>query len=141
MATLQLRCNEAVIQNSRALKVAWQHARARRVSRPPPFSWNAWTRLKARWTATSGSAKQSRLCVHAVTGVPDVDSDECVDDSEEPKYRRLRKRWMRRMCCAAFLGAHNDGEDGLEIAAAAEKAIIRLKKTRQTSIIDFFAAK
>lgn len=39
-----------------------------------------------------------------------------------------------------FFGAHDDGEDGLNIAAAAEKAINRLKKMRQKSIKDFFSA-
>ncbi|KAH7983084.1 hypothetical protein HPB52_009121 [Rhipicephalus sanguineus] len=40
-----------------------------------------------------------------------------------------------------FFGAHDHGEHGLNIAAAAEKAIIRLRKTRQESIKYYFSAK
>ncbi|KAH7969028.1 hypothetical protein HPB52_013700 [Rhipicephalus sanguineus] len=64
--------------------------------------------------------------VRAVTRVVN-DSDECVDDS--PEFAN------------PMFGAHDDGEDGLDIAAAAEKGIIRLRKTRQKSIKDFFSAK
>ncbi|KAH7987827.1 hypothetical protein HPB52_025107 [Rhipicephalus sanguineus] len=64
--------------------------------------------------------------VRAVTGVVNDDSDECVDDS--PEFAN------------PMFGAHDDGEDGLDIAAAAEKGIIRLRKTRQRSIKDFFSA-
>ncbi|CAN8026318.1 unnamed protein product [Ixodes persulcatus] len=90
--------------------------------------------------------KHSRSCVRAVTGVPDEDSYECVDDSEEPNVCESEVPTSAQALDAAdllrrFFGAHDDGEDGLEIAAAAEKAIIRLKKPRQTSIMDFFAAK
>ncbi|KAH7975459.1 hypothetical protein HPB52_001788 [Rhipicephalus sanguineus] len=73
--------------------------------------------------------------VRAVTGVVNDDSHECVDDSPElvnPRFRHLLRH---------FFGAHDDGEDGLDIAAAAEKAIIRLRKTRQKSIKDYFSAK
>ncbi|KAH7969983.1 hypothetical protein HPB52_023615 [Rhipicephalus sanguineus] len=65
--------------------------------------------------------------VRAVTGVVNDDSDECVDDS--PEFAN------------PMFGAHDDGEDGFDIAAAAEKGIIRLRKTRQKSIKDFFSAK
>ncbi|KAH7972985.1 hypothetical protein HPB52_019963 [Rhipicephalus sanguineus] len=65
--------------------------------------------------------------VRAVTGVVNDDSDECVDDS--PEFAN------------PMFGAHDDGEDGLDIAAAAEKGIIRLRKTRQKSIKDFFFSK
>ncbi|KAG0425334.1 hypothetical protein HPB47_027499 [Ixodes persulcatus] len=104
------------------------------------------TKTEARWTTTSGSVKRSRSCVHAVTGVPDEDSDECVNDSEEPNVCESEvPMFLSSAGCggsaALYFGAHDDGEDGLEIAAAAEKAIIRLKKTRQTSIMDFFATK
>ncbi|KAH7957216.1 hypothetical protein HPB52_016176 [Rhipicephalus sanguineus] len=49
--------------------------------------------------------------VRAVTGVVNDDSDECVDDS--PEFAN------------PIFGAHDDGEDGLDIAAAAGKGIIR----------------
>lgn len=71
--------------------------------------------------------------VHAATGVPDDNSDECVD-SPEPNVGGRDVPTPAQALDAAdllrrFFGAHDDGEDRLEIAAAAEKAIIRLKKT------------
>ncbi|KAH6947930.1 hypothetical protein HPB50_022106 [Hyalomma asiaticum] len=82
--------------------------------------------------------------VHVVMG--DDDSDECVDDSPEPIVGEPDVLTSTQALDAAnmlhrFSGSHNDGKDGLEIAAAAEKAIIRLKKTRQKSITDFFSTK
>uniref|UniRef100_A0A147BN60 Putative tick transposon n=1 Tax=Ixodes ricinus TaxID=34613 RepID=A0A147BN60_IXORI len=82
--------------------------------------------------------------MRAVTGVPDEDSDECVDGSEEPNVCESAVPTSAQALDAPdllrrFFGAHDDGEDELEIAAAAEKVIIRLKKTRQT--MDFFAVK
>ncbi|KAH8034012.1 hypothetical protein HPB51_018523 [Rhipicephalus microplus] len=40
-----------------------------------------------------------------------------------------------------YFGAHEGGEDGLNIAAAAERAIVRIRKMHQRPITDFFAAK
>ncbi|KAG0432930.1 hypothetical protein HPB47_020392 [Ixodes persulcatus] len=113
-------------------------------NRSPPQSRISDLKEEARWTTTSGSVKRSRSCMHAATGVPDEDCDECVDDSEEPNVCESEvPMFLSSAGCggsaAPYFGAHDDGEDGLEIAAAAEKAIIRMKKTRQTSIMDFFA--
>ncbi|KAH7942968.1 hypothetical protein HPB52_002743 [Rhipicephalus sanguineus] len=74
--------------------------------------------------------------VRAVIGVVNDDSDECVDNSPELATSLDATELLRR-----FFGAHDDGEDGLDIAAAAEKGIVRLRKTRQKSIKDFFSAK
>lgn len=84
--------------------------------------------------------------VRSVTGAPNDDSDECVDDGPEcsggePDVPTSAQALDAADLLRRFFGAHDDGEDGLEIAAAAEKAIIRLKKTRQKSITDFFTAK
>ncbi|KAH7946472.1 hypothetical protein HPB49_025537 [Dermacentor silvarum] len=40
---------------------------------------------------------------------------------------------------ARAFGRYEDGEDGLEIVAAAEKAILHLRKMQQRSITHFFA--
>uniref|UniRef100_L7M204 Putative tick transposon n=1 Tax=Rhipicephalus pulchellus TaxID=72859 RepID=L7M204_RHIPC len=82
--------------------------------------------------------------VRAVTGVHD-DSDESVD-SPEPNVGELGVPTPAQALDAAdllrrFFGAYEEGEEGLEIADAAERAVIRLKKTRQTSIKDFFSTK
>ncbi|XP_037505595.1 tigger transposable element-derived protein 6-like [Rhipicephalus sanguineus] len=39
-----------------------------------------------------------------------------------------------------YYGAHEGGEDGMNIAAAAERAIVRIRKMQQRPITDFFAA-
>lgn len=39
------------------------------------------------------------------------------------------------------LGAHEGGEDGVNIAAAAERAITLIRKVYQHPFMDFFAAK
>lgn len=83
--------------------------------------------------------------VRAVTGVHNDDSDECVDTPEpnvgEPDEPTPAQALDATDLLRRFFGAHDDGEDGLEIAAAAEKAVIRLKKSRQKSIKDYFSSK
>ncbi|KAH7955534.1 hypothetical protein HPB52_001208 [Rhipicephalus sanguineus] len=73
-----------------------------------------------------------------VTGVV---NDECVDDSPELVNPMSVQALDAADLLRRFFGAHDDGEDGLDIAAAAEKTIIRLRKTRQKSIKDYFSAK
>nr|XP_037276006.1 tigger transposable element-derived protein 6-like [Rhipicephalus microplus] len=81
--------------------------------------------------------------VRAVTGVHNDDSDECVDTPEpnEPDVPTPAHALDATDLLRRFFGAHDDGEDGLEIAAAAERAVIRLKKSRQKSIKDYFSSK
>lgn len=81
--------------------------------------------------------------VRAVTGVHNDDSDECVDTPEpnEPDVPTPAQALDATDLLRRFFGAHDDGEDGLEIAAAAERAVIRLKKSRQKSIKDYFSSK
>lgn len=40
-----------------------------------------------------------------------------------------------------YFGAHEGGEDGVNVAAAAEGAIARIRKVHQRPITDFFVAK
>ncbi|KAH7948293.1 hypothetical protein HPB52_020263 [Rhipicephalus sanguineus] len=59
--------------------------------------------------------------VHAVTGVVNDDSDECVDDSPEPNVGEPDVPTSAQALDAAdllhrFFGAHDDGEDGLDMA-------------------------
>ncbi|KAH7950830.1 hypothetical protein HPB52_002133 [Rhipicephalus sanguineus] len=79
--------------------------------------------------AVTGVVNDDRRMCRRQPGVgePDVPTSAQALDAADP---------LRR-----FFGAHDDGEDGLDIAAAAEKAIIRLRKTRQKSIKDYFSAK
>ncbi|KAH7986328.1 hypothetical protein HPB52_025049 [Rhipicephalus sanguineus] len=83
--------------------------------------------------------------VRAVTGVHNDDSDEHVNTLEpnvgEPDVLTPAQALDATDLLRRFFGAHDDGEDGLEIAAAAEKAVIRLKKSRQKSIKDYFSSK
>ncbi|KAH7949079.1 hypothetical protein HPB49_005013 [Dermacentor silvarum] len=74
--------------------------------------------------------------MRAVMCVPNDDSDECVDDSQEPNVGEPDVSMFEQAPDAAdllrsFFGAHNEGEDELEIAAATEIAIIPLKKTQK----------
>lgn len=65
--------------------------------------------------------------------VEDADSPPCADDVPTSSQALDAVDLLRR-----YFGGHEDGEDGLDIADAAERAVLRLRKMNQRSITDFF---
>lgn len=79
--------------------------------------------------------------VLAVTGTDDT-SDDCVEDSDAPQSCAFPMPTSSQALDAVdllrrYFGARKDGEDGLRFAAAAEKAVLRQRKTQQQNIMDF----
>ncbi|XP_050045980.2 tigger transposable element-derived protein 6-like [Dermacentor andersoni] len=71
------------------------------------------------------------------------DNEGAAEDNDTPPYAYDVPTSSQALDAVDLLrrhfGGHEDGADGLEIAAAAEKAVLRLRKTQQRSITDYFA--
>lgn len=69
------------------------------------------------------------------------DNKSVVDEPENnvPTASEAREAVVGVLHC--FFGAHEHGEDGMNIAAVAERAIFCIRKMHQHPITDFFAAK
>ncbi|KAM7309622.1 tigger transposable element-derived protein 6 [Ixodes scapularis] len=83
--------------------------------------------------------------VLAVTGTDDTSDDDCVEDSDAPQSCAFPVPTSLQALDAVdllrrYFGAREDGEDGLRFAAAAEKAVLRQRKTQQQNM-DFFGSK
>lgn len=83
--------------------------------------------------------------VLAVTGTDDTSDDDCVEDSDAPQSCAFPVPTSSQALDAVdllrrYFGAREDGEDGLRFAAAAEKAVLRQRKTQQQNM-DFFGSK
>lgn len=79
--------------------------------------------------------------VRAVNKLDETSDDRSVDEWENnmpTASEALDTVDMWRRCC---FGAHEGGEEGANIAAAAERAIVHIRKMHQCPITDFFAAK
>lgn len=72
---------------------------------------------------------------------PDESSDDESVDERENNVPTASEALDAVDVLRRYFGAHEGGEDGVNIAAAAERAIARIRKVHQRPITDFFAAK
>lgn len=78
--------------------------------------------------------------VRAVSDRNETSDDDSVDE-QETNVPTASEALDAVDVLRRYFGAHEGGEDGLNIAAAAERAIVRIRKMHQRPITDFFAAK
>ncbi|KAH7951817.1 hypothetical protein HPB52_013327 [Rhipicephalus sanguineus] len=79
--------------------------------------------------------------VRAVNDPDETSDDDSADERADSVQRADSIGGIRHGgVLRRYYGAHEGGEDGMNIAAAAERVIVRIREMQQRPITDFFAA-